>query len=117
MRGSSLARRVSLLGVAVVAAACGKNAADTISNPSAVASVSLTPPTASVNVGTTLTVTAQVKNAQGGVITNQTVIFSSSDVTKATVSSSGVVYAFAPGTVAITAAVGTHSGTSQLTIS
>ena len=105
----------ALIGVAVVAAACGSNNADKVS-PSAIASVVVTPPTASVNVGTTMTVTAQVKNTQGGVIANQPVIFSSSDATKATVTSTGVVYAFGPGTVSITAAVGTHSGTSQVTI-
>ena len=110
-----LGHTLALIGLSVAAAACGSNNTDKVS-PSAIASIVVTPPTAAVNVNTTLTVTAQVKNTQGSVITNQPVIFSSSDATKATVTSAGVVYAFAPGTVIITAAIGTHAGSSQLTI-
>ncbi len=76
----------------------------------------MSPPTGSVNVGDSLPLTVQVKDAQGTIVTGQTIVFTSSDSTKATVSAKGVVSAFNAGPVTITATDLTHSGKAQLTV-
>lgn len=111
---------LGLAGVALAAGACSTtdkngNGGNPVS-PTAVASVTLSPRAASLDVGGSLSVTAQVKNAQGGVIAGASVTFTSSDTTKATVTSAGLVSVVAPGAATITATSGTHSGTAQLTI-
>jgi len=94
------------------AAACGN---DRVS-PTAIASVVVTPMSGSLNVGSTLPLTVQVKNAQGAVVTGVAITFTSSDTTKATVSTAGVVAAIVPGSVTVTAASGSHSGKAALTL-
>src|SRR5579862_4181135 len=98
-------------GVLLALAGCGEHV-----SPTAIASVAVTPSTASLNVGAQLTVTAQVKNAQGSVVTGASIAYTSSDTAKATVTTSGVVSAIAPGAVTITAASGSHSGHADLTL-
>jgi hypothetical protein len=105
----------ALAAASVVVALVGCSTNDKIS-PTAIATVSITPPSATLNVGTSLALTATVKNAQGAVITGAAVVYSSSDSTKATVSATGVVAAIAPGSVTITAASGKHSGQAALTL-
>ena len=82
--------------------------------------MTVTPANANVNVGDTLTLTVQVKDAQGNVVTGQNIVFLSSDTTKATVTTKGLVTAIAPGSIAITAkdstSSATHSGKSQLAL-
>ncbi|HKE63355.1 MAG TPA: Ig-like domain-containing protein, partial [Micromonosporaceae bacterium] len=69
-----------------------------------VASVRLTPPTASMLVGSTSQLSAAPLDAEGNTLSGHTIIWSSSDTTKATVSQTGLVSAIAAGTVSITAA-------------
>jgi hypothetical protein len=116
-----LVHTVGLAGVVWGAAACSSSGSDrgapvTPVSPTAVASVTLTPATGSLNVSASLTVHAQVKNAQGAVIPGAKVTFKSSDTTKATVSAAGVVAAIAPGSVIIKGTSGTQSGTAALTL-
>jgi hypothetical protein len=99
-------------GVAVLLlAACGGS-----SQPPPVATVSVLPATASVAVGATVTFSATPKDAQGNPA-NGIATWSSSDATVATVSASGVATGVkAGGPIAISASVGTITGTAQLTV-
>ncbi|MGX8902018.1 Ig-like domain-containing protein [Citrobacter werkmanii] len=81
----------------------------------AVASVSVTPSTSSGAVGTTVQLTANVLPADA---TDKTGVWSSSDQTKATVNSSGLVTRVATGTATITFTTndGGKTGTSSITV-
>ncbi|MDM3222488.1 Ig-like domain-containing protein [Citrobacter sp. Cf088] len=81
----------------------------------AVASVSVTPSTSSGAVGTTVQLTANILPADA---TDKTGVWSSSDQTKATVNSSGLVTRVATGTATITFTTndGGKTGTSSITV-
>lgn len=81
----------------------------------AVASVSVTPSTSSGAVGTTVQLTANILPADA---TDKTGVWSSSDQTKATVNSSGLVTRVATGTATITFTTndGAKTGTSSITV-
>ena len=81
-----------------------------------VGSVVVTPPTKSLVVGTTTTLAATVRDANGAVLTDRAVTWSTSNPLVATVSSAGVVTAVAPGTVTVTATSETRSGSSTITV-
>lgn len=86
---------------------------DTINDaPIAVTGIDVTPATATVAVSATtnLTATLSPSGATG------TITWASSDDTKATVSSSGVVTGVAAGTVTITASCGGYSDTCEVTV-
>ncbi|EOX4270037.1 Ig domain-containing protein [Citrobacter freundii] len=80
-----------------------------------VASVSVTPSTSSGAVGTTVQLTANILPADA---TDKTGVWSSSDQTKATVNSSGLVTRVATGTATITFTTndGGKTGTSSITV-
>ncbi|HEV7702688.1 MAG TPA: PQQ-binding-like beta-propeller repeat protein [Gemmatimonadaceae bacterium] len=86
-------------------------------SPEPVATVTLTPPTAAVDVGATVALTAQAQDAKGNVLTGRTITFVSSDTNMATVSASGVVTGIAPGAVNVSASADTKSAQSQVTVS
>ncbi|WP_318371685.1 Ig-like domain-containing protein [Enterobacter sp.] len=81
----------------------------------AVASVSVTPSTSSGAVGTTVQLTANILPVDA---TDKTGVWSSSDQTKATVNSSGLVTRVATGTATITFTTndGGKTGTSSITV-
>ncbi|WP_318357687.1 Ig-like domain-containing protein [Enterobacter sp.] len=81
----------------------------------AVASVSVTPSTSSGAVGTTVQLTANILPTDA---TDKTGVWSSSDQTKATVNSSGLVTRVATGTATITFTTndGGKTGTSSITV-
>jgi hypothetical protein len=110
---SRAARGVVSASVVAMATACATH--DNVS-PTSIASVTVSPASATVNVGDTLTLTVQVKDAQGNLVTGQNIVFLSSDTTRATVTPKGFVTAIAPGPVSVTAKDSTHSGKSQLTL-
>jgi uncharacterized protein YjdB len=86
--------------------------------PAPVASVTVSPPAASLAVGATQQLTAQLKDSTGAVLTDRSVTWTSSNTAVATVSSTGLVTAVAAGNpVTITATSETKSGTSQITVS
>ncbi len=83
----------------------------------AVASVDVTPTTASISTGTTVQLTATPKDAAGNPLTGRTVTWTTSNATIATVDVNGIVTAKAAGgPIAITATSEGKSGTSAVTI-
>jgi uncharacterized protein YjdB len=84
--------------------------------PPVVTSVAVTPPSASVSVGTTTTLQATVKDQNGNAMTGQTVTWSTSNAGAATVNPSGVVTGVAAGSATITATSSAKSGTSVITV-
>jgi uncharacterized protein YjdB len=81
----------------------------------AVGSVTLSPATASVNVGSTVLLTATVKDVGGTVLLGRTVTWTTSNAAVATVSTGGLVTGVAAGTAAITGSSGGKSGTAAVT--
>ncbi len=79
-------------------------------------SVTVTPASASVNVGSTLQLSAVTKDSAGNVLTGRTVTWSSSTLGVGTVSTSGLVTAVAAGSTTITATSGGKSGTSAIIV-
>ena len=84
--------------------------------PVPVASVTVSPPTATLFVGTTQQMVATTLDANGNALSGRFVSWGSSDFTKATVTSTGLVTAMAAGTTTITATSESRSGTSQITV-
>ncbi len=71
-----------------------------------VQAISLTPPNASAHWGGTIELTAQATDAAAAAVTGQTITYTSSDNSIATVSNAGLVTLINPGTVNITASIG-----------
>ena len=81
-----------------------------------VASVTVSPASGSVPVGSTLQLTATPKDASGNALTGRTITWSSSDNSVATVSSSGLVSGVVAGSATITATSEGQSGPSAITV-
>ena len=81
-----------------------------------VASVTVTPTTAGLQVGATQQFTAVPKDAAGNTLTGRVVTWASSNTAIATVSSSGVVSGTAAGSATITATSETKSSTAAVTV-
>jgi trimeric autotransporter adhesin len=79
-------------------------------------SVTLTPATASLITGTTLTLTAQVTDASGNILVGRPIQFSSTAPDVATVSSTGVITGVAPGTARIVATSEGRTGSATITV-
>ena len=107
-------------GSATITATCaGKSGTSTVTvtaPPPVVTTVTVAPSTPSIDVGATVALTATVKDAQGNVMTGQTVTWSSSNNSIAMVSSSGVVTGVAAGSATITATCSGKTGTSAVTV-
>ena len=108
-------------GTATITASSGGQqgtASVTVTNPAPVpvATVTLAPPTLSLTVGQTGTLTPTLKDANGNVLTGRTVTWSSDTPGVATVSTSGVVTAIGAGTATITATSEGKSGTASVTV-
>ncbi|MFL5500183.1 MAG: Ig domain-containing protein [Gemmatimonadaceae bacterium] len=110
-------------GSATITATCaGKSGTSAITvtavppPPPVVTTVTVAPATASINVGATVSLAATVKDAQGNVMTGQTITWSSSNSSAASVNTSGVVSGVAQGTATITATCSGKSGTSSVTV-
>src|SRR5437867_9341571 len=84
--------------------------------PVPVASVSVTPATATVPVGQTRQLSATPQDANGSPLSGRTIAWSSDNTTVATVSASGLVTAKVAGSAKITATSEGQSGTSSLTV-
>ncbi len=94
------------------------NAAATVtSSTQTVATVSVSPSTPSLQVGNQMQLTATDKTSGGTVVTGQSVTWSSSNTSVATVASSGIVTAIAAGGATITATSDGVRGTASLTVS
>src|SRR5207245_8778689 len=81
-----------------------------------VATVTVTPATASVQAGQTVQLTATLKDANGNILTGRVVTWSSSNNTAASVNSNGLVAANAAGSATITATSEGKTGTSAITV-
>jgi uncharacterized protein YjdB len=86
--------------------------------PVPVASVTVTPPSATIGVGKTVALAAVTKDANGNILTGRTITWSTSDATVATVSSTGVVTGQGSGgkSATITATSEGKSGTATITV-
>ena len=83
---------------------------------SLVASIDLTPPTASVRAGSTVALSAKPKDLAGATIDVRPLVWSSSNKAVATVSSSGVVTALTPGSARIAVSAFGKSATATITV-
>jgi uncharacterized protein YjdB len=84
--------------------------------PPVVTTVTVAPSTASLAVGATTPLTATVKDAQGNVMSGQTIVWTTSSSAIATVSSNGVVTGVAAGSATITATCAGKMGSSAITV-
>ena len=84
--------------------------------PAPVATVVVSPGSASVGVGGTQQFTTTLKDASGNVLTGRTVTWTSSAVSVATITGNGLVSALLAGTSTITATSEGQSGTASLTV-
>ena len=107
-------------GTAVIVASIeGKAAEATVvvpAPPAGIARVDLTPSTATVAIGETVTLSATARSADGNVITGRAVAWSSGGPSVATVSSEGVVRGVGAGTAQILAEVGGVIGQATITV-
>src|SRR5439155_788178 len=81
-----------------------------------VASVTVSPATASIRVGQTVQLTATPKDSAGGTLAGRTVTWRSSDSTVAPVSPAGLVTGVAPGSASITGTSEGKSSTAAITV-
>ena len=84
--------------------------------PIPVASVVVNPGTASLNIGGSVTLSATLRDANGATLSGRAITWSSSATAIATVSSTGVVNAIAPGSATITATSEGKSGSATITV-
>jgi uncharacterized protein YjdB len=84
--------------------------------PPPVASVTVSPPTASVVAGSTVQLSATLRDAGGNVLTGRPITWTTSANGVAIVSASGLVTGIAPGGATITATSEGASGTSSITV-
>src|SRR5437016_5467184 len=110
--------RVIAFAALTVAAAVGgcERATGPIGRPAAVASVDVTPATATARAGQTVQLSATPKDVNGLPLSGRTVTWASSNTSVATVSNSGLVSGVTPGTATITATSEGTSGTSSVTV-
>ena len=109
-----ISRRVLLTTVLVgiTASACK----ETVTEPIAVASVTVTGGGGTLRLGQSTQLTTTLKSTEGWTLPNVGVSWTSSDAAKATISPSGQVTAVARGPVTLTAAAGGVTGTGAVTV-
>ena len=90
--------------------------ADVLVRSAGAASVSVDPPTASVLVGGTTQLAATVRDADGIVLTDRPVVWSSANSAVATVNQQGVVSGVNPGSTTITASREGKTGSASVTV-
>ena len=104
---------VALCAGMLAATSCDKHLATA---PLGVDRIVLTPTTAIMQVGTTLTLSASVLDAAGHEMRDRRVVWASEKENVATVSQSGVVVALVPGDVRIAASSGGKSASATITV-
>lgn len=102
--------------VAASIAAAGVACQDDSLDPVAVAAVEVAPPTATVTVGATVSLTARALDAAGNVVTGRKVLWVSADPNFATISDAGVVTGRYVGTVPVAASVEGKTATAQVIV-
>jgi hypothetical protein len=117
VNGNGLVTGVALGQTQVIASASGKQGQATVNvTPLPVASVTVSPSTATVAVGAIQQLTATTLDASGNTLTGRVVTWATTDQTKATVTPTGVVTGVTTGTVTISATSEGKSGSSQVTV-
>ena len=111
-----MSQRRALVSLMVLLAACGGDAAGPGGGPDPVATVLVSPNTATLMVGTTVQLSVALKNAAAEVLAGRPVRWRSSDDNAATVTATGLVTAKAAGPVTITASSEGQSGSATVTI-
>lgn len=107
LRGGASVRLASaILSIAMLAACAGGSG----SHPNRIASITLSPSTASIAVGQTKQITGSATTNSGQTVTGSGATWSSSNTSVATVDQNGVVTAVAAGSATITATVQTGAG-------
>jgi uncharacterized protein YjdB len=81
-----------------------------------VATITLAPPTSTINVNATQQLTATLRDAGGNTLTGRTVTWETSAAGTATVTAAGLVRGVAPGGVTITARSEGQAGTASVTV-
>ena len=92
------------------------NSLGAVSPPAPVATVTVSPPTATAVVGSTQQLTATLKDASNNTLTGRAVSWMSDNTAVATVNSTGLVNAVSAGSATITATSETKTGTSSITV-
>ncbi|MDP2955615.1 MAG: Ig-like domain-containing protein [Longimicrobiales bacterium] len=106
------------LAATLFLAACPGDDGPTEPPAPVVASVTVAPGSATLAAaGATVQFLATAKDGAGGLVTNQPVTWASSNTAVATVSTSGLATAVAPGTAAVTATVSGVAGSAVVTVS
>jgi uncharacterized protein YjdB len=100
--------------VAVAGIACGNDALDPAHG--AVATVEVAPPTATVAIGATVSLTASPRDASGTVVTGRKVVWAVADSNLATVSPTGVVTGRRVGKVPVAVSVEGKSAVAQIDV-
>ncbi|HEY0528343.1 MAG TPA: Ig-like domain-containing protein, partial [Gemmatimonadaceae bacterium] len=104
----------------IIATSGGKSGSATINvspvPPAPVATVTVTPGSLSLIVGATATLSASTFDGQGSTLAGRTIEWSTGNAAVATVSTSGVVTAVAPGTATITATSEGKTASSPITV-
>src|SRR6267143_4408915 len=113
-RRLALLRNVVLVGAACAVAACNLQELLGLLNP--VASVTVTPATASVPVGQTVALAATPKDSTGRVLIARIVTWASNAPAVATVDGGGLVTGVAAGGATISATSEGHSGSAVVTV-
>src|SRR5205809_377018 len=117
VNSSGLVTAVATGGATITATSEGQSGTASITVPPVpVATVAVTPASASVDEGKTVQLTATPKDAAGNPLSGRVVTWTSSNTAAATVSSSGLVTGKVAGAAAITATSETVSGTSAITV-
>lgn len=107
---------IALLPLAAVACSAGSTGT-TPPPPPSVATITVTPGAQTITIGGTATLTAELKTANGAVLSGRTVTWTSSGGSVASVSAAGVVTGKAAGgPVTITATSEGKSGSAQVTV-
>src|SRR5439155_1542489 len=94
----------------------GSSSITVTSAPVPVASVTVAPPSAGVQVGQTVQLTATPRDASGSPLTGRTVAWSSSNTGVAAVTGTGLVTGVGAGSATVTATSEGKSGTSSVTV-
>src|SRR5205823_1334978 len=101
----------------ITATSEGKSGTATLTVTSVpVASVSLSPATATIRVGQTMQLTATPKDSAGNTLTGRVVTWGNSNTSVATVSGSGLVTSVAAGTATLTATSDGQAGSAVVTV-
>ena len=114
------ARFLALLAAIVPAAlGCGGGGESAVDPrrppPVPVASVIVSPPTANIVAGSTVTLAAILKAADGSILSDRPVVWNSGDTARVTVSATGQVTTWRPCTVSVTATSEGRTGTALIT--